>query len=234
MRKLSSALTTALLLAVMMTVTGCSKEEGFTIMVQDIELTVGESRKVEVSGSFTARSTDERVATVTADGTITAVAEGEADVVFTSAEDASQQQTCHVTANWRYHYFEEPILDFTLTLQQVKAMETHEFMRENFWDVWDELQDAPDPWFVGYLYPNEDGKFSTYYAWADKEKGILYCIAMYWSGQKNISREKIRQQLTERYGEPQVDTEREKRIYLSELHGLRIVENSFFIVFYHL
>lgn len=230
MRQLSSVLTTAFLMAVMMTVTGCEKEEGFTIMVQDIELTVGESQKVEVSGSFTARSTDERVATVTANGTITAVSEGEADVVFTSTENDAQQQTCHVTANWRYHYFEEPILDFSLTLEQVKERETHKIIRENLWDG---PQDAPDPWFVGYLYPNEDGKFSTYYAWTDKEKGIIDCINMYWDD-NNISRDKIRQQLTERYGEPQVDTNGLTRVYLSEQYGLRIFENRLFVSFNHL
>ncbi len=124
-------------------------------------------------------------------------------------------------------YFEEPILDFSLTLEQLKARETHVFHEEGPWD-WTETGeelDATDPWMALYDYPNEDGKFGIFYCWPDKSKGDIFNIVMIWTLRSNISRDKIRRQLVERYGEATILPNSSWREYRSEERGIRIVES---------
>ena len=194
-----------LMLAVMLAACENDDAEKFKIMTKKIELIVGESQKIETSGGFTARSTDEQVATVAADGTITAVSAGEADVVFTSTEDATQHETCHVTADWRYHYFEEPVIDFSLSLEQVKAMETHKYQSDNEWEPGPDILNAPNPWLIRYNYEEQSIPMEICYGILDKENGGIGEIVMTAPSLRGFTqsqKEEIIQQLTERYGSP--------------------------------
>ncbi len=130
-------------------------------------------------------------------------------------------------------YFEEPILDFSLTLEQLKAREKHVLNRENLWDATEtgEQIEAADPWMALYEYIHKDGKIGVFYCWPDKNKGSIYWIGLTWIGQKGISVDKIRQQLTERYGEPIVRPGSSSREYRSSERGIRVIESHYSLCF---
>lgn len=131
-------------------------------------------------------------------------------------------------------YFEEPILDFSLTLEQLKAKETHKLLSDKAWTPGEnDPKDAAKPWQTQYSYPNKDGEIITTYYWTDKDKGDMYAVVMDWSGDKGVSNDLIRQQMIKRYGYPTPDSDN-KEVYISNSRNLRIVESATSIVFYHL
>ena len=232
--KTNILITLALVMGMMLT--GCSKEETekFMIDMEQVSILVGDDYKVTPSGAFTARSTDEDVATVSAEGVIHGVSAGDADVIFTSTEDG-QTQTCKVSVGWKYHYFEEPILDFSMTLEQLKDRETHEYNSDNLWEPGiGGPQSFPDPWLARYWYQNEDGKILITYCWADKSDGDIYMVHMGWSriDNKNVPQEKIRQQLMERYGDPTTAENGIENEYRSERFKIRVIEGWSYVQFY--
>lgn len=215
MKHLTGVLTTALLLAAMTLTTGCSKEEDnnndmvtsnstereqFTIDMEQVSLLVGDDYKVTPSGAFSVRSTDEDVATVSAEGVIHGVSAGEAEIIFTAA-DGAQSRTCKVNVDWKYKYFDEPILDFNMSVEELKERETHPLVAENWWDVSKDgiTDEAPDPYIVHFSYENEDMAMYAYYAFLDKKMPAITGIGIkVFKGTSN----KILQQLEERYGTP--------------------------------
>ena len=199
-------LVTIALVAGMM-LAGCSKDEEnmeqFTIDTEQISILAGDDYKVIPSGEFTARSTDEDVATVSTEGMVHGVSAGEADVVFTSAGNA-QSRTCKVSVDWRYKYFDEPILDFSMNLEQLKARETHQIWGENWWDT--TIEGANDPWLIRYKYDTQELSILACYAFLDKTKNVLNSVTLEFDRAQGIG-DKIRAQMTERYGESGKDSE---------------------------
>lgn len=126
-------------------------------------------------------------------------------------------------------YFEEPILDFSLTLEQLKAKETHKLLSDKAWTPGEnDPKDAANTWQTQYSYPNKDGEIITTYYWTDKDKGDLYAVVMDWSGDKGINRWAIIQQLTTHYGASWPLNGEEVRFS----NGVKIVENTTSIVYY--
>lgn len=183
-------------LAAGLLLTGCSKDESngmeFTISESSVSLLAHDDYKITPSGAFTARSTNEDVATVSSDGTIHAVSAGNADIIFTSTEDG-QEQTCKVSVDWRYKYFEEPIIAFGATKEEIKARETHEVTLED-----------EDAGYLLYEYPKStEILIAVRYYFGDDVKTNRITIVPY--GQRYADYyDKIVQQLTERYGEPSI------------------------------
>ena len=135
---------------------------------------------------------------------------------------------------YQYNYFEEPILDFSLTLEQLKAKETHKYYADNLWEPWpNEPQDFSDPWLARYLYSYEDGEYMVTYCFEDKKNGGVYSICLDWD-RVPFSREKASKQLAERYGEPSTDANGINKVYESELFKVRVVLRGKSIVFYSL
>lgn len=190
-------------LAAGMLLTGCSKDEDnsmkFTISESSISLLAHDDYKITPSGAFTARSTNEDVATVSSDGTIHAVSAGNADIIFTSVESPTITQTCKVNVDWRYKYFDEPILDFTMSVEEVKQRETHPLYAEGGWgEAYQYFPDAPDPYFIWYEYINGITPMFVSYRFLDwKSPGIVEIRIDF----KKIQTEML-QQLEERYGRP--------------------------------
>ena len=224
MKRLTGVLTAALLLAVMTMATGCSKEEDdkFMIDMEQVSILVGDDYTITPNGAFTARSTDEGVATVNASGVIHGVSAGEADIIFTAA-GGGQAQTCKVSVDWKHKYFEEPILDFNMSLEELKARETHEILHDNLWEPWpNESPNATDPWLVRYVYNDQDIPAMVCYLFPDKKQHGLYAVSLECDlvQDRDIS-SKINAQLTERYGEGETD-ELGRTQYLSLSKGIRI------------
>ena len=149
------------------------------------------------------------------------------------SKDESENMENNETEQTQQDYFEEPILDFSLTLDQLKAKETHAFVYEGAWtpDA-DGPKDAAAPWFANYSYPTKDGALTTAYHWTDKEKGGIYSVSVDWSGLGMDARYAIRQQLVSRYGmsRPTSDIGVEK--YYSATHKLSILETATSITYY--
>jgi hypothetical protein len=189
-------------LAAGMLLAGCSKEEGnsmqFTINESSISLLAHDDYKITPSGAFTARSSNEDVATVNADGIIHGVSAGDADIIFTSVENPTIAQTCKVNVDWRYKYFDEPILDFTMSVEEVKQRETHPLLAENWWDAVG-YPDASDPYIIHFEYGKDDCLMYACYTFPDKKRhGVAHINLKNQTG----SLKKILQQLEERYGTP--------------------------------
>lgn len=95
-------------------------------------------------------------------------------------------------------YFEEPILDFTMNLEQIKQRETHPYKRDNEWEPSPDIQNATNPWLIVFDYTSSFAGAITFYGLLDKDKSGIGEIVME-VGQAN---EKVVQKLTERYGTP--------------------------------
>lgn len=202
--KTNILITLALIMGMMLA--GCSKEEGdkFMIDMKQISILVGDDYKIMPSGTFTARSTDEDVATVSSTGVVHGVSAGEADIIFTPY-DGGQAQTCKVSVAWKYNYFDEPILDFSMNLEQLKAMEVHKYESDNEWEPGSYIQNATNPWLARFNYDNQSILMKICYGILDKENGGIGEIVMTAPSFRNFTqsqKEEIIQQLTERYGAP--------------------------------
>lgn len=207
-------------LAAGMLLTGCSKDEDnsmkFTISENLVSLLAHDDYKITPSGAFTARSSNEDVATVNADGVIHAVSAGNADIIFTSVESPDLTQTCKVNVDWRYKYFEEPVIAFGATKEEIKARETHEVRRER------------DKYIV-YEYPGVEMTMSVSYTFDDDD-------SLYKIGLGVIDREKrmswvddFLRQLQERYGDySEVDG---FKIFISKKGGYKISSNLLDILY---
>ncbi|MBR1556621.1 MAG: hypothetical protein IJ647_02485 [Prevotella sp.] len=122
---------------------------------------------------------------------------------------------------YQYNYFEEPILDFSLTLEQLKAREKHQILHDNLWEPWPhETTNAPDPWLVRYVYNDQDIPARVCYFFPDKKAHGLYAIQIEWDLEQGINA-KIKAQLDERYGEGETD-ESGRIQYISTQKGIRI------------
>lgn len=180
---------------------GCTKDSEnmaiFTIDTESISLLVNDDYKITPSGVFTARSSDEEVATVSADGVIRGVSAGDADIIFTSVEDG-QTQTCKVSVDWRYKYFDEPILDFTMSVEDVKEREIHPFYLEGGWPAAAQgFPDAPDPYLLWFEYNNGITSMFACYKFPDRELHGIAEISIDFDSKFGAE---ILQQLEERYG----------------------------------
>ena len=212
--KTNIIITLALVMGMMLA--GCSKEDDqeemvkFTIDMEQVSILVGDDYKVTPSGAFTARSTDEDVATVSAEGIIHGVSAGDADVIFTSTDDG-QEQTCKVSVDWRYKYFEEPVIAFGATKEEIKARETHEVSVE-------------DGEHISYYY-NQNTEIQTivFYYFGTDGRTNLISLAPYGIRYEYYD-DKMVQQITERYGNPSESSNNSKVFNPS---------NRGFIVRYH-
>lgn len=194
-------------LAAGMLLVGCSKDEDnsmeFTISESSISLLAHDDYKIIPSGAFTARSTNEDVATVSSDGIIHGVSAGDADIIFTSVENPALTQTCKVNVDWRYKYFDEPILDFTMSLQEVKERETHPWVSENPWDAaYEGFPEATNPFLVRFFYTNQEIPMWACYTFLDKDKKGVGTISLEMIKPDHSDLLKADQQLEERYGSP--------------------------------
>jgi hypothetical protein len=101
---------------------------------------------------------------------------------------------------YKYDYFDEPIIDFSMNAEQVKESETHLWTSENLWDAAAEgFPDATDPFLVRFDYRNKEIPMIACYAFLDKEKGGIGTISLHML---NGGQEKAALQLEERYGSP--------------------------------
>lgn len=200
-------------LAAGMLLAGCSKEEGysmqFTINESSISLLAHDDYKITPSGAFTARSSNEDVATVSSDGTVHAVSAGNADIIFTSVESPDLTQTCKVNVDWRYKYFEEPILDFNATKEDIKEREQNVYALE-------------DDYTLQYEYRGKEVEMNAFYQFS-RTDGRLCGVALYQTirNRRELT-DKVVQQLTERYGAPVDD----KGDYIFPNEGFTIYCNS--------
>lgn len=189
------------MLAAGLMLAGCSKEEveennsmeeksmEFTIDTLSISLLANEDYKITPSGGFVAKSTDENVATVSSDGVIHGVSAGEADIIFTSVENSALSQTCKVSVDWRYKYYDEPVIAFGATKEEIKARETHSPSFED---------DNP------IIYDNTDTEIemeTRYYFGDGGELSMIHVIVWSQIRYKDYP-DKIATQLAERYGDP--------------------------------
>lgn len=180
-------------LAAGMLLVGCSKEEGnsmqFTINESSISLLAHDDYKITPSGAFTARSSNEDVATVSSDGIIHGVSAGDADIIFTSVENPNLAQTCKVNVDWRYKYFEDPVIAFGATKEEIKAMETHEVT-------------YIDDCHTGYTNTKMEIEMLVAYHFDNDGKLNVIRVSVDSQIRHQDFPDKIIKQLTERYGEP--------------------------------
>lgn len=212
-------------LMVCMMLAGCAKSDGdnledewpaFTINKDEIEIYAHETEKITPSEAFTARSEDEKVATVDAGGTVHGLSEGETDIVF-KANASGKESRCRAKVSWRYHYYEEPLLDFGATPDEIKAKETHELISEEsntrFIYMTYNYSLQPIPMLVTY-------KFGVGFGWTEMER-----ITFTWD-EATDPFDEIKEQLDERYG----DTEEKKPNYTRPYRTYYISEYYTFIV----
>lgn len=190
---------------------GCSKDEDnsmkFTISENLVSLLAHDDYKITPSGAFTAQSSNEDVATVSNDGTIHAVSAGNADIIFTSVESPDLTQTCKVNVDWRYKYFEEPILDFGASVEDIKARETRKLKKEEHYSgtlvSWNSSKIINPDYRLTYEHANTEIKISPIYFFDhDKLVFVLYNVEGPYTEHPDTTQSKIVCQLTERYGEP--------------------------------
>jgi hypothetical protein len=193
---------------------GCSKDSEdngmeFTISENLVSLLAHDDYKITPSGAFTARSTNEDVATVSSDGTIHAVSAGNADIIFTSVESPTLTQTCKVNVDWRYKYFDEPILDFNATKEDIKEREQNVYVLE-------------DDYTLQYEYRGKEVEMNAFYQFS-RTDGRLRGVALYQTirNRRELT-DKVVLQLTERYGAPVDD----KGDYIFPNEGFTIYCNS--------
>lgn len=200
---------------VMMMAAGCSKEDSseesrnnmakFTIDMEQVSILVGDDYKVTPSGKFTARSTDEDVAAVSAEGVIHGVSAGDADIIFTSTEDG-QTQTCKVSVDWKYKYFDEPILDFGASVEDIKARETRklksEDRRQGFILSWDEQKRVNHDLCLNYGWKDAEVRISPHYYFSHDTLVAVFCRIESPIDDPYDIKDKLVRQLTERYDEP--------------------------------
>ena len=111
-----------------------------------------------------------------------------------------------MSVDWRYKYFEEPIIAFGATKEEIKARETHELIRERDNSISYEYPAEKMTIAVTYWF-SESGLYETSTAVRDREKKMVWI-------------DDILQQLQERYGNySEVDG---FKIFVSKKGGYRV------------
>lgn len=148
-------------------------------------------------------------------------------------ENGNMEENVKRAEQTQHDYFEEPILDFSLTLEQLKARDTHRLLGDGKWEPGaDDPKGATAPWLVRYAYTHQDGVFTVTYYWTDKGGSDIYAVSIDWSGQSGISKEAIHQQMISRYGVPYYNQESGAERYYSATYKLSIIETATAIKYY--
>lgn len=159
----------------------------FTLDKTEVEIYAHETAGVIPSEAFTAWSENEKVATVDVDGTIHGISEGETDIVFKA--NASEKETrCQAKVSWRYHYYEEPLLAWDSSQEEIRANETHTLISEN----------TEGERMLIYDYGNQSMPMRVSYMF--NRYGGLNMIKL-TPKEDNDFFDEIKQQLDERYGD---------------------------------
>ena len=107
-----------------LTFSSCSKDDDetpLTISQSSLSMVHGDTITITANQKSTFSSSDPFVATVSDNGKIEAKHVGQTIVTATSG---GQSKECTVTVNPSYNLYKEPILDFNLTKNDIKAQET--------------------------------------------------------------------------------------------------------------
>lgn len=118
--------TTIILLAVLLT--GCKKDEEFTISMSSVNLTRNATAQLNASMSAEYMSSDTNVARVSASGLITGNRIGTADIIATAA---GKSLRCSVTVTPVSTLYREPLFEVASSRSDIKHYETRELAYED-------------------------------------------------------------------------------------------------------
>lgn len=168
----------------------------FTLDKTEVKIYAHETAGIIPSEAFTAWSENEKVATVDADGIIHGISEGETDIVF-KANASGKETRCQAKVSWRYHYYEEPLLAWDSSQEEIRANETHTLISE-------ETEGNGHLYYLTYDYGNQlipmnvSYRFDVYtsvYGARTELKMVSFSLK-----EETGHFEKIKLQLDERYG----------------------------------
>lgn len=186
-----------LLLCVVIDSTGCSSHK---LSHKELTLNAGDTITITANAQVTWSSCNDFVATVNANGKVTANHVGETDIL---AVVDNNSVPCHVSVQAKYEKeFQEPTHDFNLNKEDVKAMTK--------WTVKKETNEM-------ILYNlDEKGYEEVFYSF-DKESGKLNTVL--FSFEFPFMMEKYAKYLAERYQLIQIDSN-SKSLYFADALSL--------------
>ena len=199
-----------------------SGEEALSLNANQMELTVGDKAFLTSNIPCTYTSDHEDVATVTPSGQINAVGAGNATIKALS-NTGKQSASCSVVVNWKYNYFDEPLTDFKLSINDVKAKETHKFEHESFYEAATALYSEHTVLYYEYFIMNEYTQLDYYFY---GKSGSMYKIVFDFKAKYC---EHVLKQMEERYGLPTITTtvkNKKKYTYQKNNYKVSIIENN--------
>lgn len=228
MEKLSSNFMMLIMLIAALGVISCggddndSREEALTLNATQMELTVGDKAFITSNIPCTYSSDQEDVATILPSGQINAVGAGNA-IIKALSNTGKQSATCSVVVNWKYSFFDEPLTDFSLSINDVKAKETHKFEHESFYEAATALYPEHTVLYFEYFIMGEYTQLDYYFY---GKSGSMYKIVFDFNPKYS---EHILNQMEERYGLPTITTTANKKkiyTYKKKNYQVSITENK--------
>ncbi len=199
-----------------------SGEDALTLNTNQMELIVGDIAFLSSNIPCTYTSDHEDIATVTTNGQINAVGAGNA-IIKAISNTGKQSALCSVVVNWKYSYFDEPLTDFNLSINDVKAKETHKFEHESYYEAETALYPEHTVLYYEYFIMNEYTQLNYYFY---GKKGRMYKIVFDINAKYS---EQVLKQMEERYGLPTIATtvkKKKKYTYQKNNYKVSIIENN--------